>query len=127
MRRMLSVALLTSGSVVILAVVVFGRSHAGDLKTPPPQLASPGERTPAVAFDATTTTGRRVSLASYRGKPLVINFFAAWCDPCKREAPQFARLENRYGSRINLLSVAVRTLHRSALDAFVRSHGMTWP
>jgi cytochrome c biogenesis protein CcmG/thiol:disulfide interchange protein DsbE len=124
---MLSVALLTAGSVVILAVVVFGRSHAGALKPPAIQLPSPGQRTPAVAFDATTTTGRRVSLAGFHGKPLVINFFAAWCEPCKREAPELSRLEGRYGDRISLVSVAVRTSHRSALDAFVRDHDMTWP
>jgi cytochrome c biogenesis protein CcmG, thiol:disulfide interchange protein DsbE len=57
----------------------------------------------------------------------VINFFAAWCDPCRREAPQFTRLESRYGNRISLISVAVRTSHRSSLDAFVRDHDVTWP
>jgi cytochrome c biogenesis protein CcmG, thiol:disulfide interchange protein DsbE len=124
---MLSVALLTAGSVVILAVVVFGRSHAGALKPPAIQLPSPGQRTPAVAFDATTTTGRRVSLAGFHGKPLVINFFAAWCEPCKREAPAFTRLEQRYQGRVSLLSVAVHTSHRSNLDAFVHDHGITWP
>jgi thiol-disulfide isomerase/thioredoxin len=58
---------------------------------------------------------------------LVINFFAAWCEPCKREAPELTRLEKRYGNRISLVSVAVRTSHRSALDAFVLDHAMTWP
>jgi peroxiredoxin len=125
MRRMLSVALLTAGSIVILAVVVFGRSHT--VKAPAAQLPSPDQRTAAVPFRATTIDGDQVSLASFRGRPLVINFFAAWCDPCKQEAPQFTRLERRYGNRVSLISVAVRTAHRSALDAFVRDHGMSWP
>jgi len=125
MRRMLTVAMLTAGSVVILAVVVFGRSHT--VKAPAAQLPNPDQRTTAVAFKATTIAGQRVSLASFRGRPLVVNFFAAWCDPCKREAPQFTRLESRYGNRISLVSVAVRTSRRSSLDAFVRDHSMTWP
>ncbi|MDX6548863.1 MAG: cytochrome c biosis protein CcmG, thiol:disulfide interchange protein DsbE [Gaiellales bacterium] len=124
---MLSVALLTAGLVVILAVVAFGRSHSGALKPPPMQLTKPGDRTPAVAFDATTIAGRKVSLAGFHGKPLVINFFAAWCEPCKREAPAFTRLEQRYQGRVSLLSVAVLTSHRSNLDAFVHDHGITWP
>jgi peroxiredoxin len=107
--------------------VLFGRAHGGTLKAPPIQLPSARDRTAAIAFDAITTTGQRVSLAGYRGKPLVVNFFAAWCEPCKREAPEFTRLESRYRSRINLLSVAVRTAHRSALDAFVHQHDVTWP
>jgi cytochrome c biogenesis protein CcmG, thiol:disulfide interchange protein DsbE len=125
MRRMLSVAMLTAGSIVILALVVFGRSHS--VKAPKAPVPSADQRTAAVPFDATTIAGQRVSLASFRGRPLVINFFAAWCDPCKQEAPEFARLEGRYGNRISLVSVAVRTSHRAALDAFVRDHGMTWP
>jgi peroxiredoxin len=124
---MLSVALLTAGFVAILAVVVFGRSHAGALKPPAIQLPPPGSRTPAAAFDATTTAGRKISLAGFHGKPLVINFFAAWCEPCKREAPEFTRLEQRYRGRVSLLSVAVRTSHRSNLDAFVHDHDITWP
>jgi cytochrome c biogenesis protein CcmG/thiol:disulfide interchange protein DsbE len=127
MRRMLSVALLTAGSVILVAVVLFGRAHGDALKQPAIKLGNPADRTPAAAFEETTLTGQKVSLATYRGKPLVINFFAAWCDPCKREAPQFTRLESRYGNRISLLSVAVRTTHRDALDAFVRDHSMTWP
>jgi cytochrome c biogenesis protein CcmG/thiol:disulfide interchange protein DsbE len=125
MRRMLSVAMLTAGSIVILALVVFGRSHT--VKAPAPQLRSADQRTAAVPFDATTIAGQQVSLASFKGRPLVINFFAAWCEPCKREAPELSRLEGRYGDRISLVSVAVRTSHRSALDAFVRDHDMTWP
>jgi thiol-disulfide isomerase/thioredoxin len=125
MRRMLSVAMLTAGSIVILALVAFGRSHT--VKAPAPHLRNADQRTPAVPFDATTIAGQRVSLASFKGRPLVINFFAAWCEPCKREAPELTRLEKRYGNRISLVSVAVRTSHRSALDAFVRDHEMTWP
>ena len=57
----------------------------------------------------------------------MINFFAAWCDPCKQEAPQFVRLDQRYGTRIGLLSVAINTTRRSSLDGFIRDHAMTWP
>ena len=57
----------------------------------------------------------------------MLNFFAAWCDPCRQEAPEFVRLDHRYGGRIGLLSVAVRTDHRSQLDGFIRDHDMTWP
>ncbi len=127
MRRTLTVAMLTAGSVVILAVVVFGRAHSGDLKPPSITLPRASDRAQAAAFSATTTAGQKVSLTAFQGKPLVINFFAAWCEPCKEEAPQFTRLDHRYAGRVNLLSVAVRTSRRSSLDAFVRDRGMTWP
>ena len=107
MRRMLSVAMLTAGSIVILALVVFGRSHT--VKTPAATLPSADQRTAAVPFDATTIAGQQVSLASFKGRPLVINFFAAWCDPCKREAPELTRLEDRYGKNSTVLTSQLPT------------------
>jgi len=110
MRRMLSVALITAGSALVLAVVLFGRSHPDAIKRP-----------------AITLGGDALSLAMYRGRPLVINFFAPWCVPCREEAPQLVTLDRRFRGRIALLSVAVRTDHRSKLAAFVRSFHVTWP
>jgi cytochrome c biogenesis protein CcmG/thiol:disulfide interchange protein DsbE len=127
MRRMLTVAAVTAGLALLVAVVVFGRSHAGAIKPPALVLPAAGSRSPAATFAATTLSGSKVSLGKFRGKPLVINFFAAWCDPCKREAPQFVRLDQRYGARIGLLSVAINTTRRSSLDGFIHDHSMTWP
>jgi len=127
MRRMLTVALLTAGAVALVAVVVFGRSNAGELKPPAnAALPPPGERDMAPAFRARTLDGARVSLAAYRGKPLVINFFAHWCGPCKREAPAFVQLEQRYGGRVALLSIA-RDSTMPGIEKFIREHRVTWP
>jgi cytochrome c biogenesis protein CcmG, thiol:disulfide interchange protein DsbE len=124
---MLSVAIVTAGAAILLAIVLFGRSHGGDIHAPALRLPPPAERSAAPPFTETSLAGRRVSLAAYRGKPVVINFFAAWCYPCRQEAPEFVRLHRRFGNRIGLVSVAVRTDHRSALDDFVQAHDMTWP
>jgi cytochrome c biogenesis protein CcmG, thiol:disulfide interchange protein DsbE len=113
---MLSVAAVTAGAAIVLAIVLFGRTHSGDIHEPKLSLPPPAERSAAPAFDETTLSGRKVSLAAYRGKPLVINFFAAWCYPCRQEAPEFVHLHQRFGNRIGLVSVAVRTDHRSSLD-----------
>ena len=58
----------------------------------------------------------------------MINFFAAWCDPCRREAPEFVQLDHRFAGRVNLLQrgrAHRRTVQRC--DGFVRDHDMTWP
>jgi len=127
MRRMLSVALITAGSVLVLAVVLFGRSHASAIKRPALSLPAATDRPVAPAFDERTLAGNTVSLETYRGKPLVINFFAAWCVPCRDEAQEFVTLDERFGRRIGLLSIAIRTDHRSKLDAFIRNFHVTWP
>ena len=51
--------------------------------------------------------GRDVSLASFKGKPLVINFWATWCGPCKQEIPQFVQLADRYRDKgLTILGVS---------------------
>jgi len=124
---MLSVAAVTAGAALLVAAVLFGRAHSGDIHAPRLTLPPPAERSAAPPFSETTISGRKVDLAAYRGKPLVINFFAAWCYPCRQEAPEFVALHRRFGDRIGLVSVAVRTDQRSSLDDFVHTHDMTWP
>ena len=124
---MLTVALLTAGRVLVVAVVLFGRSHADAIKQPRISIPPASKRHAAPNFQEQTVSGTDVSLTRYRGQPLVINFFAAWCLPCKEEAPQFVQLDRRYSGRIHLLSVAVRTTERSNLDGFIHTHKVTWP
>jgi len=52
----------------------------------------------AVDFSATTLDGKQWVLAEHRGKkPLVLNFFATWCGPCKMELPHLVALQKKYG------------------------------
>jgi thiol-disulfide isomerase/thioredoxin len=56
-----------------------------------------GKMAPAFALE--DLSGRKVSLASYRGKALLINFWATWCAPCKIETPWIIELRNKYASQ----------------------------
>ena len=47
------------------------------------QNSAPAVGTPAIPFELRTLDGKAISLESFRGKPLVLNFFASWCDPCR--------------------------------------------
>ena len=88
---------------------------------------------PAVGAKAPAFTLRRldgpgkVSLAAYRGKPVVLNFWASWCEPCKGEAAVLERDWTSYQDRgVVFLGV---DYHDLASDArrFVRAHELTFP
>ena len=53
----------------------------------------------APAFDLEDMSGKKVSLESYRGKAVLVNFWATWCGPCKIETPWLVELRNKYAAQ----------------------------
>jgi cytochrome c biogenesis protein CcmG/thiol:disulfide interchange protein DsbE len=64
-----------------------------------PQYVSPLNGKPAPAFELEDLTGNKVSLESYRGKAVLINFWATWCGPCRIETPWIVELRNKYAAQ----------------------------
>ncbi len=54
---------------------------------------------PAPDFTLTDLSGSKLSLSAYRGKVVLLDFWATWCAPCKEEIPHFVDMQNRYGPR----------------------------
>jgi cytochrome c biogenesis protein CcmG, thiol:disulfide interchange protein DsbE len=101
------------------AVLVWHVTH----QTPPPRI---GARAPAFTLPSLDGKGR-VSLSSFHGKTVVLNFFASWCGPCKREAPDLEALWRRH--RADGLVVLGVDSGDAAGDArrFLDAHGITYP
>jgi peroxiredoxin len=87
-----------------------------------------GESVPDVSlprFDGGEMTGATGSLADYRGRPLVVNFFASYCTPCVTEMPDFEQVHNRLGDAVAF--VGVDTLEQETTGAeIVRQTGITY-
>ena len=124
MRRVLTVAAITFGTVFLLSIVVFGRSRTDALEPASTASSFTAYQEPAVAGH--TMAGKRIALADLRGKPVVVNFFAHWCQPCKEEAGQIAQTAAEYRGRIHMISIA-RDSTRSGVEAFAARYRMTWP
>jgi cytochrome c biogenesis protein CcmG/thiol:disulfide interchange protein DsbE len=113
-------ALAVAGVGVLAALLVWKLTH----QTPPPKVGAP-----APAFSLRRLTGDGdLSLRSFRGKTVVLNFFASWCHPCKREAPALERLW-REDRTDQIVVLGVDTGPDAASDGrrFVRAHGITYP
>ncbi len=63
--------------------------------------------TTALDFEGIDLKGNRIKASSFKGKITVIDFWATWCGPCKAEMPSLKTLEEKYGSEINFVSVAL--------------------
>jgi cytochrome c biogenesis protein CcmG/thiol:disulfide interchange protein DsbE len=59
----------------------------------------PAEHRPAPDFSLPQLDGQALQLSSYRGKVVLLDFWATWCDPCREETPHLVELQQKYGDR----------------------------
>lgn len=81
----------------------------------------PDRQLPALDSD------RQASIRDYRGRWVLVNLWASWCDPCREEAPELERFWRRFRDRgVTVLGIDVQDNSEDAL-AFVREYGLTYP
>ncbi len=105
-----------------------------------PQYISPLRGKPAPAFTLEDLSGKKVSLADYKGKAVLINFWATWCAPCKIETPWLVELRNQYaGQGFEVLGISTEgddlapddkagwAKEKAAIAKFVKEENMPYP
>jgi cytochrome c biogenesis protein CcmG/thiol:disulfide interchange protein DsbE len=103
------------GVVVIVAVAL---ASSG-------KKASPGNVVDPARFDLPAlTSDARVRLSDFKGRPVVVNFFASWCGPCQLELPIFARAAKTLAGKVDFVAVNSQELAPDAGVALARSTGL---
>ncbi len=86
-----------------------------------------GKRPDAPAVSGTTITGQHLSLSSYRGDTVVLNFWGSWCAPCRSEAPALGQLARKLGAdHVRFVGVDIRDQPDSA-RAFMQTFNVGYP
>lgn len=107
------------GAVAVALVLAVALRPASD---PGTGQAAVGD--PAPQFVTSDLDGERRALADFEGGPVLLNFWASWCDPCRREFPLLQRVED--GGEVTVVGVVFDD-QRGSAAAFMEEHGATWP
>jgi len=86
-----------------------------------PEIAEVGR--PAPEFQLSDMKGNRVSLAQFRGKVVVLDFWATWCGPCRVSMPGLEKIQQQYGDRLALLAINLQESPDEVRD-YLQSQGL---
>ena len=81
-------------------------------------------------FSVTNQDGQIVKLSDYFGSPIVVNFWATWCSPCKSELPAFEELSKEYDGKVKFMMVNLTDGYQETVEIvkeFVNANNYTFP
>ena len=117
-RRKLAVAtaLVVAVLAVAVAVAIASRPDA-------PAVTATGQGRPAHQFEVQDLRDdtKTVALADLRGRPVVLNFWASWCVPCRKEMPAFQAVHRRVGNQVAFLGMNNQDSRHDALELLART------
>lgn len=128
MKKSKTVALLAAVAVLFIAVGI----AVGNKTRPPAPVAAQASASPTgpgaylYAQSLNDLAGKPQSLAQWKGKPLLVNFWATWCAPCVQEMPELSSLADEDGGRrFNVIGVGIDA--PSAMSEFAAKHNVKYP
>jgi thiol-disulfide isomerase/thioredoxin len=81
----------------------------------------------APSFELSSASGKqKVSLASYAGKVVVVDFWATWCTPCHESFPAYQRISEKYGSKVAVIGISVDE-DPAGIPKFLKETGAKFP
>src|SRR5215469_3893079 len=105
---------------VVAAVAVSLATTSGTGSPPPAPLAA------GFTLDSLTAPGQHITLSQYKGKPLIVNFWASWCEPCQQETPLLANWYTRQHGHVVIVGLDENDTASSALQ-FAKAKGVSYP
>ena len=79
-------------------------------------------------FTLTSIKGEEITLSDYRGKVVVINFWATWCGPCRYEIPMLIEFQEQYGTdKLIVLGVAINSGSKEEVQKFANEFNINYP
>jgi len=110
---------------ILIAILLIGGYTIGSSLFAEESIPREGSEPPA--FSLLGLDGKTYSLQDYKGRPVIVNFWGTWCDPCKREMPAIQSQYEKWKDRgLEVLSLNLDE-SRVTVQSFVQQNGLTFP
>jgi thiol-disulfide isomerase/thioredoxin len=118
-------------ALVVVAIIVAGMLYVGFQMARRPGPEAPAilsKSTPAPDFTLESLDGNNMRLSDFRGKAVLLNFWATWCAPCKIEMPWFVDFQKEYGEQgLQIVGVAMDDSSKEDIAKFAKDMGVNYP
>jgi peroxiredoxin len=128
----IAAVLLGFGALAIYQITRSSSMPSGDSNVAAMGTSMPvtpeSQTNPAPAFAMKDVNGKTVSLSDYRGKIVVLNFWATWCPPCRKEIPDFMELQSQYGpTGVQFIGIALDEEGLAAVKPYLAKSPISYP
>jgi peroxiredoxin len=114
-------------ALVVVALVVASMLYIGVRRSRRPGALRLTQSTPAPDFTLESLDGKNMRLSDFRGKAVLLNFWATWCSPCKIEMPWFVELQKQYGPEgLQVVGVAMDDASKEDIAKFAKKMGVNY-
>jgi peroxiredoxin len=86
-----------------------------------------GQSNKAPDFKLKSTDGKDVRLSDYKGKIIVIDFWATWCAPCRKGIPDLIDIQKKYKEKVVVIGISLDTQTQSDVIPFIKKFGINYP
>jgi peroxiredoxin len=94
----------------------------------PQVITGVAEGTLAPTFELKSLSNKSIRLSDYRGQIVVLNFWATWCSPCRRETPMLVELDKEYRKKgVAILGIDLDDFDAETISKFVAEHKISYP
>ncbi len=112
--------------IIILLSLTGCNKKAPDNKPVTPEAITKGESI-APDFSLANANGGTIKLSDFKGKVVILDFWATWCPPCRKGIPDLIELKNQYGDKIAIIGISVDTDSKEEVVPFIQKMGINYP
>lgn len=119
-------AVAAAGEGMVAAIPTPGSSTAASM-SPTGAKSSLPVLGPAPAWKLTDVDGKAVTSDQFKGKVVVLDFWATWCPPCREEIPGYTELARKYGDKLVIVGVSLDEAGPKVVQPFMKKMGINYP